>query len=359
VPSQTYHFALKVTDHGGNRSDISNPVSVNTTGTPTVTLTLREGLNGYFGTEDATMIDFRPNDNLGGSTNLGVGKHGSEAPLVTDIQRALIRFDLDQVPAGVEILAAELQLYNYETEPSASYPVGAYRLVKHWVEGTRSAPEPEVGASSWNAAQAGTLDWSTPGADAASDNAQNDDPDFDRYETPEDVATLSGASTWYEWDLTDAVQHWVDGDWNNEGVIITAVNEADDSRRKFHSSEAVASQTLRPTLIVTFATPEIGVADPGAQAPVAARLSAAYPNPFAATTTIQYELTTPGSVQLRVFDVQGRVIRVLVDGYQPSGAFAANWDGLAQTGARAASGIYFYRLEMPGIDETRKVVLAN
>jgi len=81
------------------------------------------------------------------------------------------------------------------------------------------------------------------------------------------------------------------------------------------------------------------------------------PNPFNPQTTIRYAVPTSGMVSLRVYDVSGRLMRVLVDERRPGGEQTAVWDGRGDSGDAVASGIYFLRLESGGQVETRKTVL--
>jgi hypothetical protein len=82
------------------------------------------------------------------------------------------------------------------------------------------------------------------------------------------------------------------------------------------------------------------------------------PNPFNPRTEIYYELTTATTVELRVYDATGRLVRTLVDAHrQGPGAYVVPWDGRNQRGAAVASGVYFYRLDGAGGSETQKMVL--
>ncbi|HSQ59504.1 MAG TPA: FlgD immunoglobulin-like domain containing protein, partial [Acidobacteriota bacterium] len=63
------------------------------------------------------------------------------------------------------------------------------------------------------------------------------------------------------------------------------------------------------------------------------------------------------TVRLRVFDVRGRLVRVLADGAYPAGLSLVAWDGRDGTGRDAATGTYFYRLEAEGVAESRKLTL--
>jgi hypothetical protein len=79
-----------------------------------------------------------------------------------------------------------------------------------------------------------------------------------------------------------------------------------------------------------------------------ARLSCAHPNPFGPSTTIRYAAPAGGRVSVRVYDLAGRVVKTLVDGDANPGEHVAVWDGTTDSGGRAASGVYFVRLEADG-----------
>jgi Putative metal-binding motif/FlgD Ig-like domain/Thrombospondin type 3 repeat len=82
------------------------------------------------------------------------------------------------------------------------------------------------------------------------------------------------------------------------------------------------------------------------------------PNPTRAGTEITFELPpTGGRVRLQIFDVAGRRVAVLVDGDLPGGRHSARWEGRDANGARAATGMYFYRLEAPGVTLVHKLAL--
>ena len=102
--------------------------------------------------------------------------------------------------------------------------------------------------------------------------------------------------------------------------------------------------------------PAVGV-DP-TSAPAAA-VELAYPNPFAAGTTIAFTLAAAGPVTLRLYDAGGRMVRELVRAQLPPGRHAILWDGRAADGRPALSGIYFASVETPGGRAVRKLVLAR
>jgi hypothetical protein len=92
--------------------------------------------------------------------------------------------------------------------------------------------------------------------------------------------------------------------------------------------------------------------------PSALRLHPNRPNPFSPSTSIRYDLPKSAAVHIAVFDVRGRVVRVLVDSERrEAGSYTVTWDGQTDGGQRAASGIYFCRLDAGYSAETRRMVL--
>jgi len=82
---------------------------------------------------------------------------------------------------------------------------------------------------------------------------------------------------------------------------------------------------------------------------VAVTLHAARPNPFRGRTSIHYELTRPEVVRLRVYDLQGRIVRRLEDGVRKdAGAHRVVWDGLNEVGRQVGSGVYFVGIDFAG-----------
>jgi hypothetical protein len=111
------------------------------------------------------------------------------------------------------------------------------------------------------------------------------------------------------------------------------------------------------TLRVSRASGVTGI-DPEPLAPSRYALYQNAPNPFNPTTEIRYDVPSSGGhVQLRVYDVHGRLIRTLVDAPETAGAKSVIWDARDDSGSLVATGVYFYRLDAPGFSETRKTVV--
>ena len=90
--------------------------------------------------------------------------------------------------------------------------------------------------------------------------------------------------------------------------------------------------------------------------PTEVNLSQNYPNPFNPTTRIDYSVVSDGHVTLNVYDITGRLISTLVDGYVDSGYHSVMWNGSDDNGVKLSSGIYFYTLQGESSTMTRKMV---
>jgi len=113
------------------------------------------------------------------------------------------------------------------------------------------------------------------------------------------------------------------------------------------------------TRILNGCTPSGGPqsAPSAVDSPARFTLTQNYPNPFSFTTAITYTLPTYSHVTLRVYDISGQKIRMLVDGNQAPGFHCAQWDGTDEVGNQMASGIYFYRLSTEEFTAGKKMIL--
>ncbi len=93
--------------------------------------------------------------------------------------------------------------------------------------------------------------------------------------------------------------------------------------------------------------------------PAVFSLSDNYPNPFNPVTTIGYSLATATQVEMAVYDVAGRRVRLLVPQQeQAAGTYSVTWDGRNDAGAPVASGMYLYRMQTDaGFVASRKMIL--
>jgi len=79
-----------------------------------------------------------------------------------------------------------------------------------------------------------------------------------------------------------------------------------------------------------------------------------FPNPFNPATSIQYVILRAGFVRLSVFNLLGQEVATLFEGVQEAGTYEVEF-----TKANLPSGVYFYRVQAPGLFETKKMVIAK
>lgn len=91
--------------------------------------------------------------------------------------------------------------------------------------------------------------------------------------------------------------------------------------------------------------------------PTAYKLEQNYPNPFNPETKIIYSIPEAGFVKLYVYDINGTLIKTLIEREQTSGRYEIIWDGKNQQGEKVCSGVYFYRMQANSFIQTRKMIL--
>ncbi|MBI5020060.1 MAG: T9SS type A sorting domain-containing protein [Ignavibacteriales bacterium] len=82
------------------------------------------------------------------------------------------------------------------------------------------------------------------------------------------------------------------------------------------------------------------------------KLEQNYPNPFNPITTINYKLPVDDRVMLKVYDILGREVAILVNENKKRGSYEVEFDGSMQT-----SGVYFYTLQAGNYIGTKKLLL--
>ena len=85
--------------------------------------------------------------------------------------------------------------------------------------------------------------------------------------------------------------------------------------------------------------------------PIKIELTQNYPNPFNPSTTISFSLPESGNVILKIYNVIGKEIETLVEGYREAGIYTVNFNA-----EELASGMYIYSLRTNGFTETKKML---
>jgi len=82
-----------------------------------------------------------------------------------------------------------------------------------------------------------------------------------------------------------------------------------------------------------------------------------YPNPFNPSTTIEYNLKESGIINISIYDITGRIIKILVNGEKAKGTHKIIWDGKDESGNIYSSGIYICRIIGKNLIENHKLFL--
>ncbi|MBU1700717.1 MAG: T9SS type A sorting domain-containing protein [Candidatus Eisenbacteria bacterium] len=85
-------------------------------------------------------------------------------------------------------------------------------------------------------------------------------------------------------------------------------------------------------------------------------LGEGYPLPFTDTIEIHFEVPVESLVKAEIYNIQGRVLAVLIDRRMPVGLHRLIWDGREDSGHRVAPGHYYCRVKIAGASQFRKLV---
>jgi hypothetical protein len=105
----------------------------------------------------------------------------------------------------------------------------------------------------------------------------------------------------------------------------------------------------------TFSTSQLGI--DLANIPNSYDLSQNYPNPFNPSTKISYQLEKSEFVNFSIFDLNGNLIKNILNTKVNSGRGYVHWDGKNELGQNVSGGIYLYTIETPSFLKTKKMIL--
>jgi hypothetical protein len=175
------------------------------------------------------------NANLGGMNYLELYQRAS-----SDVRHFLVRFDTSSLARDAQVQSARLEIHSFDADyDSGTQQALVHRVTRAWVEGTGlyfGADGRKLGAT-WNQAGPGTP-WSRAGGD---------------YEPAalDQITLPANPNAWFTWNVTGAVQQWVNGT-PNDGLVVRP-DKGDWLNHKFYSREAT-NTSLRPVLRVVYSS---------------------------------------------------------------------------------------------------------
>ena len=81
-----------------------------------------------------------------------------------------------------------------------------------------------------------------------------------------------------------------------------------------------------------------------------------YPNPFNPKTTIRFSLPVDSNVELIIYDVNGKIVKEIINHNMETGSYKVVWDGTNKGGALVGSGVYFYRIKADNFIASQKMI---
>ncbi len=120
------------------------------------------------------------------------------------------------------------------------------------------------------------------------------------------------------------------------------------------SSGNGAPFNVSTTVCITGFPPLTGIEGQGGSIPNKFELNQNYPNPFNPSTTIKFSVPKDGNVAIKVYDVKGQLVKILVNQRIIVGNYSVDFNS-----SEISSGIYFYSLETPDFKETKKMILVK
>ena len=146
-----------------------------------------------------------------------------------------------------------------------------------------------------------------------------------------------GGYYYYYYDTYDDCFEY--SDLGNYALGVTGIQDFHQGMMMYYTAYDVVSTTLENNMPLEF------------------EVYPAYPNPFNPVTTIGYYLPNKGSVNITIYDMMGREIKVLQSGIQTPGHSKVQWNATNNEGQPVSAGVYLYQINIDGKMDTKKMVL--
>ncbi len=142
-------------------------------------------------------------------------------------------------------------------------------------------------------------------------------------------------------------------------IMIGVPNAGPSAEASLSSTSIAAGYFSLAALAVSYGVPATTSVEDRAGTSSELRLAPPAPNPFRATTRIEFQLQRETQVRAGIYDMQGRQVCSLANGALAAGAHSFAWDGRDAGQRPAPDGLYFARVEAGGHVETRKISLVR
>ncbi len=134
-----------------------------------------------------------------------------------------------------------------------------------------------------------------------------------------------------------------------DGALVKIVNLEDSTRTFYNITDNEGYYTILITDVSHFQS----------NRPFSYKLHQNYPNPFNPSTVILYEIPEPDNISIIIYNILGKKIKTVFEGYQSNRTGFVVWDGTDDMGQGMAAGIYLYCLRAKEVNLTRKMLLLD
>lgn len=84
-----------------------------------------------------------------------------------------------------------------------------------------------------------------------------------------------------------------------------------------------------------------------------------HPNPFNPSTTIEYQLPRAGETEIKIFNINGQLIKKITNEFKEAGNYKTEWDGKNATGQTVTSGLYIYQIKFENTVLSKTMILVR
>jgi len=126
------------------------------------------------------------------------------------------------------------------------------------------------------------------------------------------------------------------------------------------SNGSVTSIPVQDIKKLTFSNISSAVGNEGIKTVIKSfKLLQNYPNPFNPSTTIEYQIPTEGNVEIKIFSIDGQLVKLFDNSHQASGSYTVMWDAKNDYGQPVSSGLYIYRVAFKNTVLAKKMLFVK
>jgi 1,4-alpha-glucan branching enzyme len=122
-------------------------------------------------------------------------------------------------------------------------------------------------------------------------------------------------------------------------------------------SQSLEIALSKMALVILVPEDQTGIVEGPGETASSFRLLPPYPNPTFEGVRVAFDLAEPGRAKLAIYDIAGRLVKVIGEDEFPAGRSEVAWDGTNRSGSRVAAGVYVVRIESGGNEALRKAVV--